>query len=131
MQNAHLSIVAHSEYKADGDDPYASYDSFYNKVYNSQALCIQPPFKKKPVVNLTQHSQGEDLHFDGTISDWTSYFDSLISTIDSNGSLAPSQKFLYLKTTFIGEPLTLIKSLRLTDVNYTAALEILKSRYNR
>src|SRR5205823_8010189 len=66
--------------------------------------------------------------FTGNIIDFQSFWDLFINVADQvNGS--DVQKFSYIMTRLRGEPLDLIKNLRLTSDNYAAAKRLLQQRH--
>lgn len=67
--------------------------------------------------------------FDGTLSDWTSFINLFNSSIHNNCALSNVEKFQYLLGVVRQEPLNLIKSLAISDANYTIAYDILIKRY--
>lgn len=68
--------------------------------------------------------------FDGTIENWTSYFDSFSSMIDQNSDLTSVQKLQYLRSTLTGRAAASIQCLSTTDANYVDAIEILKEKFD-
>ncbi|XP_076385698.1 uncharacterized protein LOC143264088 [Megachile rotundata] len=68
--------------------------------------------------------------FDGSIENWTSYFDSFTSMIDQNPDLTPVQKLQYLRSTLTGRAAASIQCLSTTDANYIDAIELLKEKYD-
>ena len=68
--------------------------------------------------------------FTGKYEDWKSFIDLFTALIDSNAQLANVQKFVYLKSTLKNEPFNLISKLKITNENYTVALNMLKERYD-
>ncbi|KAJ8973698.1 hypothetical protein NQ317_000750 [Molorchus minor] len=67
--------------------------------------------------------------FDGNFKNWPSFYDLYNSLIHTNGSLSNIEKFQYLITFLIKEPLNLLKSILLTEDNYEIAFETLVKRY--
>ncbi|XP_078049864.1 uncharacterized protein LOC144476618 [Augochlora pura] len=68
--------------------------------------------------------------FDGTIENWTSYYDIFSSVIERNDNLTAVQKLQYLRSTLTGKAAACIKSLETTDSNYLDAIEILKEKFD-
>ena len=67
--------------------------------------------------------------FAGRYTEWMSFIDLFSASVDSNSSLSDAQKLQYLKTSVKEEPYRLISSLRITNSNYSVALEVLRKRY--
>ncbi|GFR14986.1 DUF1758 domain-containing protein [Trichonephila clavata] len=63
--------------------------------------------------------------FNGSYHDWFNFKEKFISLIDSNNSLADSQKLYYLKSTFTG----IAKDVITIDDSYTSLFECLKKRF--
>ncbi|XP_078051647.1 uncharacterized protein LOC144477784 [Augochlora pura] len=68
--------------------------------------------------------------FDGTIENWSSFFDIFSSTIDRNNDLTPVQKLQYLRSSLTGTAAACIASLATTDANYTDAIDLLKQKFD-
>ena len=84
----------------------------------------------KKDVNLNAKLPKLDLKsFSGGYSEWSEFFDTFKSAVDSNSSLAPVQKLQYLKACLKGDAAALVKNLNLNDTNYGIALDLLKGRY--
>jgi hypothetical protein len=69
-------------------------------------------------------------HFSGEPLEWVSFINLYDSSIHKNASLNAVTKFQYLLSAVSGEPLNLIKSLPISDANYTVAYDLLKDRYH-
>lgn len=79
---------------------------------------------RKPTIELKK--------FDGkNWSDWPELWDGFIAGIDNDSSLSDSEKLTYLKSLLEGEATNTIKGIRLTNVNYEIAVEILTKKYGR
>ena len=68
--------------------------------------------------------------FDGKCEDWTAFANLFNATIGNSTVLTGAQKLQYLKGAVKGEPAGLIKSLMVTDDNFTEAWKILEGRYD-
>jgi hypothetical protein len=68
--------------------------------------------------------------FDGTLEEWTSFYETFSSVIDQNKILSPVQKFLYLRTSLVGQAARSIQSLDLTASNYPIAMDVLKKKFD-
>ncbi|XP_062557605.1 uncharacterized protein LOC134222468 [Armigeres subalbatus] len=68
--------------------------------------------------------------FCGEIDDWLSFRDLFISLIHWRTDLPEVEKFHYLKGCLLGEPKSLVDSLKITKANYQIAWDILCKRYN-
>ena len=67
--------------------------------------------------------------FDGNFKDWSAFWDSFDSAINSNQSLTPVEKFSYLRASLRGSAAATIHGLSLSSANYDAAVTLLKERY--
>ena len=69
--------------------------------------------------------------FSGHIEEWTDFWSTFQSSIDSNPRLNPIAKFNYLKSLISGNAARLIASIPLTNDGYVTAVDILTSRFNK
>lgn len=69
-------------------------------------------------------------HFNGDLNEWVSFKNLFESSIHNNTSMPQAMKLQYLLSVLSNEPLNLIKSLPISDVNYQVAYNILKERYH-
>ena len=67
--------------------------------------------------------------FDGTFSQWTSFWDSFDANINSRKDVSDVDKFAYLKGVLVGNAKERIKNFPVTNENYAKVIEILKSTY--
>lgn len=67
--------------------------------------------------------------FSSKIEDWPSFIAIFKSLTDDMTSLTDAVKLHYLLSSLTGEALSLVAHLKITNENYTIALEILKKRY--
>ena len=67
--------------------------------------------------------------FDGNFKDWSVFWDSFDSAINSNQSLTPIGRFFYLRASLRGSAAATINGLSLSSANYEAAVALLKERY--
>lgn len=67
--------------------------------------------------------------FSGESTDWPSFYDLFTSLVHNNDAYSDAEKFRYLLLTLKNEPYNLIKSIPITDENYSVALDMLVSRY--
>ncbi|XP_063926012.1 uncharacterized protein LOC135139641 [Zophobas morio] len=67
--------------------------------------------------------------FSGNFIDWVPFFDTFKGLIHLNCNLTPSQKLHYLKACLDDEPKRTLDSLKINDINYEIALDLLKQRY--
>lgn len=68
--------------------------------------------------------------FNGNFETWVSFKDLFTATVANNAQLTPAQKLQYLKSALQGEPANLIKSMTITDANYTISWQLLSDRYD-
>ena len=69
--------------------------------------------------------------FSGEITKFCAFWDSFESAVDKNPNLSTVDKFNYLNALLEGSAAQSIQGLPLSEVNYTAATEILKERFGR
>ncbi len=68
-------------------------------------------------------------NFSGDPSQWNPFWDTFETSIHNNPSLAPIDKFNYLKSLMAGAAAESIAGLSLSNANYEEAIVILKSRF--
>ncbi|XP_064645112.1 uncharacterized protein LOC135498657 [Lineus longissimus] len=78
---------------------------------------------KLPNLNLPE--------FDGSILQWTQFYDMFRSTVHEDTAMDDIQKFYYLIRQLTGEAARLLKGMPLTAANYKEALELLQVRYGK
>lgn len=76
---------------------------------------------KLPALNLPS--------FDGSYENWLFFRDTFSSVIHNNNSLSNVQKFHYLRLSLKSEATETVKSLEISDANYTLAWNLLLERY--
>jgi hypothetical protein len=84
---------------------------------NSEVIAI-----KLPEIHLPM--------FDGTIEEWNSFYDTFVSTIDSNEKLTPVQKYHYLRSSVTGKAARSIQSLDIIESNYAIAISMLREKFD-
>ena len=67
--------------------------------------------------------------FNGTVTDWTSFWDSYEAAIHLNSELSVVDKFNYLRSLLEGAAREAIAGLALTAANYDGAVDVLKKRF--
>ncbi|XP_065917691.1 uncharacterized protein [Dysidea avara] len=67
--------------------------------------------------------------FNGDITQWSTFWDTFKSSIDSNPGLSNIDKFNYLKSLLEGPASEAVSGLKLTAPNYVEAVSILKKRF--
>lgn len=68
--------------------------------------------------------------FDGNSSQWVSFINLFDTAIHKNMNISNVTKFQYLLSVLSGEPLSLVKSLNITEANYDVAYKLLHDRYH-
>ncbi|XP_076384517.1 uncharacterized protein LOC143263391 [Megalopta genalis] len=120
IQCDYYAVVARAKRILQQDE---SRNNTRNNLTESPASIVSAPIAVKlPEMRLPT--------FDGTIENWSSFYDLFSSTIDRNENLTSVQKLQYLRSTLTGKAAACIKSLTTTDVNYPAAIEILKEKFD-
>ena len=69
--------------------------------------------------------------FLGDITKFRTFWDSYKSAIHQNPELSPIDTFNYLRALLDGPAANAVQGLNLTDANYTAAIELIKERYDK
>ncbi|XP_029054773.1 uncharacterized protein LOC114882061 [Osmia bicornis bicornis] len=116
----YISVVARANALIEGDRPRLTPQRITS---DSPAPSVTAPMAiKLPEMRLPQ--------FDGKIEKWASYFESFSSMIDQHADLTPVQKLQYLRSTLSGKAAACIESLGMTDADYTAAIELLKEKFD-
>lgn len=67
--------------------------------------------------------------FSGRYDEWTSFQDHFQSIVGANSSLAPVEKFLYLKGCLTGEAAKLVSNIAISDSNFQRAWNNLRDRF--
>lgn len=67
--------------------------------------------------------------FDGKYGSWLEFKDSFIALVDGNNTLNNIQKFYYLRSSLSKEVLEIIKSIEVSDANYSVAWQFLQDRF--
>jgi hypothetical protein len=86
--------------------------------------------QEHPHTSVVRLPKIELKHFSGDPHTWIAFINLFDATINSNSSLSPVAKFQYLLGTLSGEALNLIKSLPISEANYTIAYNTLRERYH-
>ncbi|XP_062538280.1 uncharacterized protein LOC134206569 [Armigeres subalbatus] len=87
----------------------------------NQAGCTALSTVKLPEIRLP--------NFGGKIRDWVTFRDMFRSLIHRNQQLTDIDKFTYLRSSLVGEPLQEIGMIEITAANYVIAWELLQKRY--
>lgn len=119
FNDIYYAIVSHVEVlkKNDEECRRMSRVSFNNTIQPTHGGCMSR------LPNLPLPS------FGGELTDWPPFYDLFRSMVHNNDAYTDNEKFRYLLLTLKNEPYNLIKSIPITDENYTVALDILISRY--
>lgn len=64
------------------------------------------------------------------MQEWESFFDSFRSMVHNNDDFTVTEKFFHLRACLKGAALDLVKSVTMTEANYTVAIERLMKRYD-
>ena len=67
--------------------------------------------------------------FSGDVTEWQTFFDSFEVAVHSNNKLCSIEKMNYLLSYLTGEALKTVQGLKLSEPNYSAAIEMLQERY--
>ena len=76
---------------------------------------------KLPQIDITK--------FSGDITEWQTFFDSFEVAVHSNSKLSNIEKMNYLLRYLTGEALKTMQGLKLSEPNFSAAIEMLQERY--
>src|SRR5436190_16276438 len=131
-----LSLEADAQFKPN----YAALSAVDDLVNHITYTVAQIGAKQKPKTdtNSTPTPQPCSLrlpklelkHFSGDPVEWISFLNLFNSAIHNNASLNAVTKLQYLITLVSAEPLSLIKSLPISEANYQVAYDLLKERYH-
>ena len=69
--------------------------------------------------------------FNGKVQEWQEFWDAFESAIDQNESLTAVDKFAYLRSLVTEPARSTIAGFSLTEVNYAAAVDVLKKKYGK
>ena len=67
--------------------------------------------------------------FSGDATEWQTFFDSFEVDVHSNNKISSIEKMNYLLSYLTGEALKTVQGLKLSEPNYSAAIEMLQERY--
>ena len=67
--------------------------------------------------------------FSGDVTEWQTFFDSFEVAVHSNSKISSIEKMNYLLSYLTGEALKTVQGLKLSEPNYSAAIEMLQERY--
>jgi hypothetical protein len=67
--------------------------------------------------------------FDGNLEKWSTFYDTLSSTMDKNLSLMDTQRFHYLRSVLQGEATDCLNALSINNINYNEATSLLKETF--
>ena len=99
-------------------------------VRTSDTLHSSPP---PPVINT--HSTKVKLpklflkKFNGDLTKWSTFWDCFESSVHGNSELSDVDKFNYLNSLLEGTAAEAVSGLKLTAINYSEAIAILKKRF--
>ncbi|XP_076379682.1 uncharacterized protein LOC143259841 [Megalopta genalis] len=101
-----------------------------NEQIHTRTHCPGSPFTTVSAPMAIKLPEMRLSTFDGTLENWTSFYDLFSSMIDRNEDLTPVQRLQYLRSTLTGKAAACIQSLQTTDVNYLDAIETLKDKFD-
>jgi hypothetical protein len=102
--------------------PQGQQTTISNPISNSNEVNQKSVPVKLPELTLPS--------FDGSYSDWTSFYDTFSALVDQNTQLSEIHKFHYLKSCLKGNAIKTIESLKVTAENYYIAWSLLQNRYS-
>jgi hypothetical protein len=102
--------------------PQSQQTTISNPISNSNEVNQKSVPVKLPELTLPS--------FDGSYSDWTSFYDTFSALVDQNTQLSEIHKFHYLKSCLKGNAIKTIESLKVTAENYYIAWSLLQNRYS-
>jgi hypothetical protein len=104
--------------------------SKHDKNVHSDACSVHSDHSHSPYVGGVKLPKLELPKFDGTITDWQTFWDKFVALVDQS-SLPVISKFSYLQSLVTGEAKAVIQGLAVTEKNYNVACQLLKDRYGR
>jgi hypothetical protein len=102
--------------------PQSQQTTISNPISNSNEVNQKSVPVKLPELTLPS--------FNGSYSDWTSFYDTFSALVDQNTQLSEIHKFHYLKSCLKGNAIKTIESLKVTAENYYIAWSLLQNRYS-
>jgi hypothetical protein len=129
-----LDVVTQHEVTAKVDDMFYEIKVISKELFppisatldNSLIAANQSTFTRSHSVRLKKL----DLQsFDGNFKNWTTFIELFNILVNNNDELTNVEKFQYLISSLVGEPLQLVKSLSISDANYCIAYQSLVDRY--
>jgi hypothetical protein len=102
--------------------PQSQQTTISNPISNSNEVNQKSVPVKLPELTLPS--------FDGSYSDWTSFYDTFSALVDQNTQLSEIHKFHYLKSCLKGNAIKTIEGLKVTAENYYIAWSLLQNRYS-
>lgn len=140
FEKSHASVVAlvaaseTPDFAADKEVRRTFFDNFYT-IKTIYANLFPDPIKVQP--NETEVSRSSNiklkpLHipvFEGSYKEWPTFRSLFVTLIHDNKDLKSIEKFQYLLTFLSKEPLKIVKTLSLSEINYPIAFQLLEQRY--
>lgn len=99
------------------------------KIAMKQVVVALETKEIKPMVNSIKLEDIKIPVFFGNVAEWPSFHDLFKNLVHNHHNFSNAEKMYRLKNYIRGEAGRLIQHLRVTDANYEAAWNILKSRY--
>lgn len=139
--NIHIDIIAQISSDAElmaQDQIRKEIDNAYDQILNIYEELF-PIHCTSPQSDLNAHSSSpalsvpvtvklptlELMKFSGDLKQWQTFIDIFNSSVHDNVYISDINKFQYLLTSLLNEPLTLVKSIPLTATNYQIAYDTL------
>lgn len=107
------------------DNSYYTIKSIYHSLLKNETQVSQTS-ARQPNVRLPKIDVPK---FDGNFNDWPTFINLFRSLVHNNITLTNSEKFQFLLMSLSKNPLSIIKSIPLTDENYPVAYNALTARY--
>ncbi|XP_062538626.1 uncharacterized protein LOC134206899 [Armigeres subalbatus] len=141
-RTARLEILAERRCKesaeviAETEDVYcdlrSSLRSLKNESTPGAAPAVQTTVASLPAVNPTSTVKLPELRlpsFSGRLREWATFRDMFQSLIHRNRQLYDMDKFIYLRSSLVGEALQEVAALEMTSANNAIAWDLLQKRY--
>ena len=127
-----------------------AYENYQNKaddfeieiqevIININSIILKPetlPVIPQVVPSPTSHKnhsiklpQTDIKKFSGDVTEWQTFFDSFEVAVHSNSKLSNIEKMNYLLSYLTGEALKTVQGLKLSEPNYSVAIEMLQKQH--
>lgn len=121
---------------AEAQQKYCALGERLTKLIDSVSLSLTPTLTNSGVSSAVAQTMSIKLpllqipKFDGTIENWSSFYQIFHVTIDQNNELTPVEKLYYLRALLTGKAAKSIESLGSSENDYSSAIATLKEKFH-